>query len=62
VQHVDISLAGQTQPSFDIFLASRGLKRNLVTTVNHYTVACEMIRASDLIALTRQATCANASA
>ncbi|GAB7526300.1 LysR family transcriptional regulator [Paraburkholderia sp. 2C] len=50
-RHVDISLAGQTQPSFDIFLASRGLKRNLVTTVNHYTVACEMIRASDLIAV-----------
>jgi DNA-binding transcriptional LysR family regulator len=50
-RHVDISLAGQTQPSFDIFLASRGLKRNLVTTVNHYSVACEMIRASDLIAV-----------
>jgi DNA-binding transcriptional LysR family regulator len=50
-RHVDISLAGQTQPSFDIFLASRGLKRNLVTTVNHYTVACEMIRSSDLIAV-----------
>jgi DNA-binding transcriptional LysR family regulator len=50
-RHVDVSLAGQTQPSFDIFLASRGLKRNLVTTVNHYTVACEMIRASDLIAV-----------
>ncbi|CAB3757201.1 LysR family transcriptional regulator [Paraburkholderia humisilvae] len=49
--HVDISLAGQTLPSFDIFLASRGLKRNLVTTVNHYTVASEMIRASDLIAV-----------
>lgn len=49
--HVDISLAGQTQPSFDIFLASRGLKRNLVATVNHYMVACEIIRASDLIAV-----------
>jgi DNA-binding transcriptional LysR family regulator len=50
-RHVDISLAGQTQPSFDIFLASRGLKRNLVASVNHYTVACEIIRASDLIAV-----------
>jgi DNA-binding transcriptional LysR family regulator len=50
-RHVDISLAGQTQPSFDSFLASRGLKRNLVATVNHYTVACDMIRASDLIAV-----------
>ena len=49
--HVDISLAGQTQPSFDSFLASRGLKRNLVATVNHYTVACEILRASDLIAV-----------
>jgi DNA-binding transcriptional LysR family regulator len=48
-RHVDVSLAGQTQPSFDSFLASRGLKRNLVATVNHYTVACDMIRASDLI-------------
>jgi DNA-binding transcriptional LysR family regulator len=50
-RHVDISLAGQTLPSFDIFLASHGLKRNLVSTVNHYTVASEMIRASDLIAV-----------
>ncbi|MFD1557389.1 LysR family transcriptional regulator [Paraburkholderia silviterrae] len=48
-RHVDISLAGQTQPSFDSFLASRGLKRNLVATVNHYTVALDMIRASALI-------------
>jgi len=56
--HVDISLAGQTQPSFDSFLASRGLKRNLVTTVNHYTVACEILCASDLIAVLPSDLCA----
>jgi len=50
-RHVDVSLAGQTQPSFEIFLASRGYKRNLVSTVNHYTVAAEMVRESDLIAV-----------
>jgi DNA-binding transcriptional LysR family regulator len=50
-RHVDVSLAGKTQPSYDSFLASRGLKRNLVATVNHYAVACEMVRTTDLIAV-----------
>lgn len=27
------------------------MRRNLVSTVNHYTVACEMLRHSDLIAV-----------
>lgn len=48
-QHVDISLRGKTQPSYDAFLASRGLKRNLVATVNHYAVARELVRTTDLI-------------
>ena len=56
-RHVDISLAGQTAPSFDSFLASRGMKRNLVATVNHYTVACEIVRASDLIAVLPRVLC-----
>jgi DNA-binding transcriptional LysR family regulator len=49
--HVDVSLAGKTQPTYDSFLASRGLKRNLVATVNHYAVACEIVRTTDLIAV-----------
>jgi hypothetical protein len=38
--HVDVSLAGKTLPSYDLFLASRGLSRNLVATVNHYSAGC----------------------
>jgi DNA-binding transcriptional LysR family regulator len=60
--HVDVSLAGQTQPTFDAFLESRGLTRNLVATVNHYTVACDMIRASDLIGVLPKDLCQRAAA
>jgi DNA-binding transcriptional LysR family regulator len=48
-KHVDVSLAGGTSPSYDLFLASQGLSRNLVVTVNHYAVAYEIVRQSDLI-------------
>jgi DNA-binding transcriptional LysR family regulator len=48
-RHVDVSLPGKTAPTYDSFLASRGLKRNLVATVNHYAVACELVRTTDLI-------------
>ncbi|HEY2255457.1 MAG TPA: LysR family transcriptional regulator, partial [Variovorax sp.] len=40
-RHVDVSLAGKTAPTYDIFLRSRGLKRNLVATVNHYAAAAQ---------------------
>lgn len=56
-RHVDVSLAGKTQPTYDSFLASRGLKRNLVATVNHYAVACEMLRTTDLIAVLPRELC-----
>jgi DNA-binding transcriptional LysR family regulator len=49
--HVDVSLAGKTLPSYDLFLASRGLSRNVVATVNHYSAAYEIVRQSDLIAV-----------
>ena len=50
-RHVDVSLAGKTLPSYDIFLRSHGLKRNLVATVNHYSAAYDAVRQSDLIAV-----------
>ncbi|WYJ38321.1 LysR family transcriptional regulator [Bradyrhizobium sp. 2S1] len=50
-KHVDVSLAGRTLPTYDQFLASRGLSRNLVATVNHYNAAYEILRQSDLIAV-----------
>lgn len=50
-RHVDVSLAGKTLPSYDAFLRSRGLQRNLVTTVHHYAVAYDVLRRSDLIAV-----------
>ncbi|MHC6152734.1 LysR substrate-binding domain-containing protein [Bradyrhizobium elkanii] len=50
-KHVDVSLAGKTLPTYDQFLASRGLSRNLVATVNHYNAAYEIVRQSDLIAV-----------
>jgi DNA-binding transcriptional LysR family regulator len=50
-KHVDVSLAGKTPPSYDRFLAAQGLSRNLVATVNHYEVAYEIVRQSDLIAV-----------
>jgi DNA-binding transcriptional LysR family regulator len=48
-KHVDVSLAGRTLPTYDQFLASRGLSRNLVSIVNHYGAAYEIVRQSDLI-------------
>lgn len=50
-KHVDVSLAGRTLPTYDQFLASRGLSRNLVAIVNHYGTAYETVRQSDLIAV-----------
>jgi len=50
-KHVDVSLAGKTLPSYDLFLATRGLSRNLVVTVNHYSAAYEIVRQSDLVAV-----------
>ena len=43
-KHVDVSLAGRTAPTYDQFLASRGLSRNLVAIVNHYNAAYEIVR------------------
>ncbi|WP_431109433.1 LysR substrate-binding domain-containing protein [Variovorax paradoxus] len=50
-RHVDVSLVGKTTPTYDLFLHSRGLQRNLVATVNHYGAAYEVVRRSDLIAV-----------
>lgn len=50
-RHVDVSLVGKTMPTYDLFLHSRGLQRNLVATVNHYHAAYEVVRRSDLIAV-----------
>lgn len=50
-RHVDVSLVGKTTPTYDFFLRSRGLQRNLVSTVNHYSAAYEVVRRSDLIAV-----------
>ncbi|MCA6123534.1 LysR family transcriptional regulator [Bradyrhizobium sp. WSM 1704] len=47
--HVDVSLAGRTLATYDQFLASRGLSRNVVAIVNHYGAAYEIVRQSDLI-------------
>ena len=50
-RHVDVSLVGKTMPTYDLFLHSRGLQRNLVATVNHYHAAFEVVRRSDLVAV-----------
>ncbi|QSI28135.1 LysR family transcriptional regulator [Variovorax sp. RKNM96] len=50
-RHVDVSLVGKTTPTYDLFLRSRGLQRNLVATVNHYGAAYEAVRRSDLLAV-----------
>lgn len=50
-RHVDVSLVGKSVPTYDLFLRSRGLQRNLVSTVNHYGAAYEVVRRSDLIAV-----------
>lgn len=50
-RHVDVSLAGKAPTSYDMFLAAQGLSRNLVATVNHYSVAYELLLHSDLVAV-----------
>ncbi len=49
--HVDVSLPGKSQPSYDMLLNSLGTKRHLAATVNHYLVAYEVLRQTDLIAV-----------
>ena len=39
-----MTLAGKRLPTYDLFLASRGLSHNLVATVNHYSAAYEIVR------------------
>ena len=50
-RHVDVSLGGQTLPSYDMYLSARGLSRDVAALVNHYNVAYEMQRHTDLIAV-----------
>lgn len=50
-RHIDVSLVGKTLPTYDVFLRSRGLQRNLVATVNHYATAYDVVRSSDLVAV-----------
>ena len=50
-RHVDVSLGGQTLPSYDMYLSARGLSRDVAVLVNHYNVAYEMLRHTDLIAV-----------
>jgi len=50
-RQIDVSLVGKTLPTYDVFLRSRGLQRNLVATVNHYATAYDVVRSSDLIAV-----------
>jgi DNA-binding transcriptional LysR family regulator len=47
--HLDVSLAGRTMPSYDDFLATRGLARNLKLTVNHYLLAPRILSCTDYI-------------
>lgn len=50
-RHVDVSLGGQTPPSYDVYLSARGLSRDVAALVNHYNVAYEMLRHTDMIAV-----------
>ncbi|MES2248845.1 MAG: LysR family transcriptional regulator [Pseudomonadota bacterium] len=50
-RHLDVSLAGRVGGVYDRVLQSRGLQRNLVSTVSHYSAAYEAVRRSDLIAV-----------
>lgn len=50
-RHVDVSLTAGEGAVFDRLLHSRGLQRNLVATVSHYSAAYEVVRRSDLIAV-----------
>ncbi|MBB3178758.1 LysR family transcriptional regulator [Variovorax sp. Sphag1AA] len=49
-RHVDVSLTGEGAV-YDRLLRSRGLQRNLVATVSHYSAAYEVVRRSELIAV-----------
>lgn len=50
-RHVDVSLTEEVGAVYDRLLRSRGLQRNLVATVSHYSAAYEVVRRSDLIAV-----------
>lgn len=50
-RHVDVSLPPDPGVIYDRVLRSRGLERNLVSTVSHYATAYEVVRRSDLIAV-----------
>lgn len=50
-RHVDVSLPPDPGALYDRILSSRGLQRNLVSTVSHYATAYEVVRRSDLIAV-----------
>ncbi|MFT3813485.1 MAG: LysR family transcriptional regulator [Acidovorax sp.] len=50
-RHVDVSLPSEPGAIYDRVLRSRGLQRNLVSTVSHYATAYEVVRQSDLIAV-----------
>lgn len=47
--HLDVSLAGKTQPSYDDFLSTQGLARNLKLSINHYLLAPRILSTTDLI-------------
>lgn len=49
--HIDVSLPGKSVPAYDMFLSSLGASRRLSATVNHYLVAYEVLRQTDLIAV-----------
>lgn len=50
-RHLDICLPGMTMPLYDSLLMTHGLRRNLVTTLNHYSQALAVLAASDCIAV-----------
>lgn len=50
-RHIDICLPGMTMPLYDSLLMTHGLRRNLVTTLNHYSQALAVLAASDCIAV-----------
>ena len=50
-RHLDVSLSGRAGAIYDRVLQRRGLQRNLVATVSHYSAAYEAVRRSDLIAV-----------
>lgn len=50
-RHLDVSLSSRAGAIYDRVLQSRGLQRNLVATVSHYSAAYEAVRRSDLIAV-----------